>query len=234
MAQLTTIDPVSQSADAVPVAARAAGRLSYPARALHQYVLAAFTSTGKPPASLEISRELRTLANLHRAEPDQVLAELSAADLLAFAADGQIRAAYPFSPTPTAIQVNCEGGPHAYAMCAIDALGMSAMIGRPVTITAEEPGTARPITVSVNVDHAVWTPRGTVVFAGSSGQRGRPSVDRCCGHINFFTNARAARAWAGKHPEITGTILRQRGALRLAIEEFGAMLQPAANAAAAR
>lgn len=33
------------------------------------------------------------------------------------------------------------GGPTAYAMCAIDTLGMSAMLGRPVTITAAEPDT---------------------------------------------------------------------------------------------
>ena len=65
-------------------------------------------------------------------------AELAGRDVIAFDADGEIRAAYPFSPTPTPIQVSWEGGPAAYAMCAIDALGISAMLGRPVTITAAE------------------------------------------------------------------------------------------------
>jgi hypothetical protein len=71
------------------------------------------------------------------------LRRLAAADVLAFTADGQIRAAYPFSAAPTAIQVSWPGGPQVHAMCAIDALGMSAMLGCPVTITAAEPGTGR-------------------------------------------------------------------------------------------
>jgi len=36
---------------------------------------------------------------------------------------GEIRAAYPFSPVPTPIQVRWAGGPVTYAMCVIDALG---------------------------------------------------------------------------------------------------------------
>jgi alkylmercury lyase-like protein len=66
-----------------------------------------------------------------------------------------------------------------------------------------------------------------VVFAGAAGDEGRPSVDRCCGYISFFTTARAARAWASRHPEITGRVLRRDGALRMAIGEFATLLQPA-------
>jgi hypothetical protein len=42
-------------------------------------------------------------------------------------------------------------------MCAIDALGMSAMLSHPVTITAAEPGTGRTITVEA----AAAGPAGT-------------------------------------------------------------------------
>jgi Alkylmercury lyase len=67
--------------------------------------------------------------------------------------------------------------------------------------------------------------RRAVVFAGETGDQGCLSVDRTCGYINFFTSARAARAWAGHHPAITGTVLSQVRALRGGVAEFGAFLR---------
>jgi Alkylmercury lyase len=214
---------VSRDTNPVPAMATRARRLTGPARLVHQAVLASFTATGQPPPAAEIDRLIR----LGGADPDQVRAELTQADLLAFTPGGEIRAAYPFSPAPSPIRVRWNGGPDVYAMCAIDALGMSAMLGRPVAITAAEPGTGRAITVTVDGEQARWAPRSTVVFAGDAGDRGRPSADRCCGYISFFTTGRAARAWARRRPEVTGTVLRQAGALRIGIATFGSLLQPA-------
>jgi len=191
-------------------------------------VLAAFTATGQPPPAAEIERLIRAGGG----DPQQVRAELTKADLLAFTAGGEIRAAYPFSPAPTTIRVRWDGGPDVHAMCAIDALGMSAMLGRPVTIIASEPDTSRAITVTVDAGQARWKPRTAVVFAGDTGDAGRPSADRCCGYISFFTSGRAARTWARRHPEITGTVLRRDGAIRMGVETFGALLQPADGDAA--
>jgi hypothetical protein len=190
---------------------------------VHLAVLAAFIATGQPPPPSELDR----LARAYGADPGAVLAELAASDVLALTADGDIRAAYPFSPAPTPIVVGWAGGPQAYAMCAIDALGMSAMLGRPVTITAAEPGTGRAVTVAVDRDRARWMPRSAVVFAGTTGEPGCPAADRNCGYINFFTTARAARAWARRHPEVTGTLMRRDGALHCGITEFGALLKAA-------
>ena len=194
--------------------------LTPPARQVHLAVMAAFAETGRAPARGEMERTARA----HGADPPAVLAELAARDVIAFGADGEIRAAYPFSPVPTAIQVTWEGGPLTYAMCAIDALGISAMLGRPVTITAAEPGTGRIITVHAHRGQARWDPRRAVVFAGASGDQGCLSVDSTCGYINFFTSAWAARAWVGHHPGVTGTVLRQDRALREGVAEFGAFL----------
>jgi hypothetical protein len=83
---------------------------------------------------------------------------------------------------------------------------MSAILGRPVTITAAEPGTGGIITIRADGDRARWQPRTAGVFAGWAGDACRPSADRACGYINFFTTARAARAWARRHPEITGRL----------------------------
>jgi Alkylmercury lyase len=216
---------VSRDTTPVPAMAARASQLSPAARQVHRAVLAAFVTAGQPPPAAEIERLIRSGAG----EPDRVRAELTAADLLGFTPRGEIRAAYPFSPAPTSIRVSWDGGPDVYAMCAIDALGMSAMLGRPVAITAAEPGTGRTITVTIEGDRARWASRTAVVFAGDTGNPGCPSVDRCCGYISFFTTRRAARAWARRHPEIIGTVLRQAGALRISIDTFGALLQPAGS-----
>jgi hypothetical protein len=210
-----------------PGACRVDG-LSGPARQVHRAVLAAFARTGQPPARSELERVARGPG----VSLDAVLAELAGADVMAFAVGGEIRAAYPFSPVGTPIRVSWAGGPAAYAMCAIDALGMSAMLSRPVTITAAEPGTGRVITIRVDEDRARWQPRTAVVFAGSAGDACRPSADRACGYINFFATARAARAWACRHPEVTGRLLTRPGALDIGIAEFGTLLQAAPRAGA--
>ncbi len=74
-----------------------------------------------------------------------------------------------------------------------------------------------------------------MVFAGSAGDACRPSADCACGYINFFATARDARAWARRHPEVTGRLLTREGALGIGIAEFGTLLQtvprPGAQAA---
>lgn len=198
--------------------------LSPDARRLQVFVLSRFADTGRPPSRADLVR----LAREHGADPQAVLAELAESDVVLFDTAGEVRAAYPFSPTPTAIRVSWDGGPTAYAMCAIDALGMSAMLDRPVVITASEPGTGRTVTVEVDHDQARWTPATAVVYNGAINDPCCPSADRTCGHINFFTSADAAQRWAARHSDITGTILDQAQALDLGIAEFGALMRPKA------
>jgi hypothetical protein len=63
------------------------------------------------------------------------------------------------------------------------------------------------------------------VFAEATGDEGCPAADRTCGYINFFTSVRAARAWAQRHPGITGTVMNRHGALHRGIAEFGTLMQ---------
>ena len=198
-----------------------AATLTGPARQVHLAVLAAFAQAGQAPGRVELER----IARAGGADPAAVLAELAERDVLAFGQAGEIRAAYPFSPSPTPIQVSWERGPVTHAMCAIDALGISAMLGRPVTITATEPGTGRVITVHADRDRARWDPPGAVVFAGATGGDCCHAADRTCGYINFFTSARAARTWARANPAVTGTVLRRAQALRRGVAEFGTFMR---------
>jgi hypothetical protein len=55
--------------------------------------------------------------------------------------------------------------------------------------------------------------------------KGCAVADRTCGYINFFTSARAARAWARANPAITGEVLRRARALRRGVAEFGAFMR---------
>lgn len=212
---------MTQTAGASLNKADCAALLSWPARQVHLAVLATFAGTGQPPGRGELGR----IAQVHGADPATVLAELAERDVIAFGEAGDIRAAYPFSPAHTPIQVSWEGGPAVYAMCAIDALGISAMLGHPVMITATEPGTGRMITVHANGDQARWLPRSAVVFAGAAGVECSHSADRSCGYINFFTSKRAARAWAQANPTVTGKVMSQGRALSWSVAEFGGFMR---------
>ena len=61
--------------------------------------------------------------------------ELDARDLV-YVSDEQIVLAYPWSATPTAFVVVLADGRERWACCAIDALGVPAMLGETVTVRA--------------------------------------------------------------------------------------------------
>ncbi|SMD22944.1 alkylmercury lyase family protein [Kibdelosporangium aridum] len=195
----------------------AVGALGLQARRLHHLLLTHFAETGHAPNRLD----LNTMAHDHGVEPDSAIEELIARDLFAVDDHGEIRAAYPFSPKPTNHVITWSGGPRTYAMCAIDALGISAMLDRPVTITSAEPATGTTITIEVDRHKAHWSPASAVVLAGATDDTCCASVDRTCSHINFFTGTTAAEIWQAAHPHITSTVLTQQEALSCAIAEFG-------------
>jgi Alkylmercury lyase len=195
-------------------------------RAVHQQVLLAFGDAGRAPAlpGLEAAaaRYGRTAAG--------ALADLHAGDFIQLDEAGRIRAAYPFSAVPTPHVVRIDGGPRVHAMCAIDALGMAAMLGRAVTIASTDTRTGQPIMVTVtkNGTDAAWEPPSTVVFRGCLAScadgPALPAAQVSCGHVNFFATPASAAAWAAAHPEVTGETLGQAAALRLGREIFGPLL----------
>jgi Alkylmercury lyase len=216
-------------------------------RAVQQQVLRSFATTGHAPTTADLAET----AARYGATAGAVLDALHAGDYLHVGPDGQIRAAYPFSGVPTPQLVDIDGGPRAYAMCAIDALGMAAMLGTGVTVTSADPGTGTMVTVAVRADgKTVWQPATAVVFNGRlisgeacgpiPGAPARPasaeaygpglaaapaSAEVCCGYMNFFGTRASAEAWAAAHPEITGEILGQAAALQLGVDIFGRSLE---------
>jgi hypothetical protein len=188
-------------------------------RAVHQAVLRSFVHTGTAPDMPSLAKHAAPF------EVSQVLAELADGDFVCLDQAGQITAAYPFSALPTRHRARISGAAAVFAMCAIDALGVSAMTGVPVVIESADPSTGDPVTVNVDGATSTWDPATAVVYVGrTGGQCAGPSASVCCGYMNFFATGAAAAAWAASHPEITGSILGQARALQTGIGIFGQLL----------
>jgi hypothetical protein len=196
---------IEQNRPLVFAKAAAARGLRADARRLHRAILRHFAETGERPSAAALAGQAA------------VLDELQAVDLVLVDRGGEIRAAYPFSPTRTAHHVQIADGPAVYAMCAIDALGISAMLNRPVSITSHD------ITIDVDGAYAIWHPDTAVVYAGTTDQDAT-SADTTCSYINFFVTEEAASAWAEGHPDIAGRLLTQAEAIAAGIAEFGGFL----------
>jgi hypothetical protein len=93
-------------------------------RRIHRALIKAVLTTGNALSVSELADQLGSSPEAVQ-EAFQVLAT---ADYLALDADGHVSCIYPLSatPTPHAMVVN---GARRFAMCAIDALGMPAMLG---------------------------------------------------------------------------------------------------------
>ncbi len=189
-------------------------------RAVHQAVLRHFTATGSAPEP----EALEPAAARYGRTAGEVLAELDRGDFLTLGADRKIRAAYPFSATQTPHRVRITGGAEVWSMCAIDALGIPAMLGQDVVITSKDPVTGEPVTVAAGPDRTtVWQPGGTVVYIGSRSCSG-PAATVCCDALNFFTSTASARTWAREHPDVTGNVAGQSRAEEIVRQIFGALL----------
>jgi hypothetical protein len=187
-------------------------------RAVLQAVLRSFAATGRAPdrATLEAAAPPGVPA-------DRILAELAAGDFLTLDGQGQITAAYPFSARPTGIEVVLPGGVRVAAMCAVDALGVPAMLGTDAVITSADPVSGEPVQVRFTGGAAAWQPAGAVVFYGARFGPGL-SAAVCCGYLRFFVGRATAGQFAAAHPEAGGTILDQATAQELGEQIFGELL----------
>jgi hypothetical protein len=190
-------------------------------RAVHHAILRAFAATGRPPAVAELER----VAALDGATAPDVLVKLHAADTIRLDADHQIAVAYPFSTAPTRHRVRLAGGVRVWAMCAIDALGMPAMLDTDAVIMYSDPANGRPVTVTVVDGDYLWDPATAVVFLSAVTGAG-PSAETCCDDLNFFTTPASARTWIEAHPPLRGEILDPASAEHRGRRIFGTLFLP--------
>ncbi|MCZ4507434.1 organomercurial lyase [Streptomyces sp. ActVer] len=189
-------------------------------RAAHQAVLRHFAAEGAAPDITALD-PIAAVAGRTAAE---VLAELDREDFLTLDAAGRIRAAYPFSAVGTRHRVRLASGAQVWSMCAVDALGISAMLGgQDVRISSSDPVNDQPVTITFTAGSTHWEPTDAVVFIGRREADG-PAATVCCDALNFFTSRASARQWQQAHPEISGQIVSQDRALRIGQQTFGPIL----------
>ena len=191
-------------------------------QAVHRAILRGFASTGRAPAAAE----LESIDAIHGSTAHEVLVNLHNVDAVRLDADDQIAVAYPFSATPTRHRVRLTSGIEVWAMCAIDALGLPAMLDTDAVITSSDPANGRPVTVTVAAGRYRWDPVTAVVFLSAAAGGDGPSAETCCNDLNFFTTKASAQAWIDAHPPIRGEILDSASAEDRGRRIFGTLLRP--------
>jgi hypothetical protein len=190
-------------------------RVPAPARELHVRILRHFAETGGPP-TLDDPR-----ADKH------ALAQLIEADLVETDPDtGAIRGAYPFVAESRGHRVDIARGPTVESYCAIDTLGIPAMLGKDATIASRDPHSGEPVNVEVRGGRATWEPGdavATVPMAELCDRQGRKAVDCVCPTTNFYASHANAEAYRRAHG-LSLEILTIPQAQRLGTMTFGALL----------
>lgn len=168
------------------------------------------------PESAELELQARALG----IKLEDGLAELQHRDVLRLERDHRsVALAYPFSGTATPHRVTLgDSGTAVFAMCAIDALGIPFLAGRPATVRSRDPVTGAPIEVTIDPEgRREWEPPEAAVVAAVSGTG--TTADCCCPHVNFV-----ARREGGQERGLTGLVLEMPDAIELGRRIFGDLL----------
>jgi Alkylmercury lyase len=193
-------------------------RLSDPEREFYFWILHRFATDGRPSGA-DMEGEATRLG-LHT---EDALAKLACEDLVHLGDDREVIVAYPFSGRPTAHQVRFQSGHEAYAMCAIDALGIAAMFDQPIHIASNDPLSGDAVRVQLAPDGtASWDPQSAVVVAGVI-DRSADSFRTCCPALNFFVSAENGECWLARHPQVRGRVMSLPEAVAAGRAVFGAV-----------
>jgi alkylmercury lyase-like protein len=106
---------------------------------------------------------------------DDALETLDAQDLILLR-DGRVELAYPFSGVPTPFVVILSGDRERYACCAVDALGIAAMVGQRIRIRSRCHHCGEPLAFSTAPDGPDAEATGIMVWVG----RRDPEARRVC------------------------------------------------------
>jgi hypothetical protein len=174
--------------------------LSEGERALYRWILASF-ARATPPQVAQLCDRASELG----LQIEQTLDLFAELDLVHHdPASGEILVAYPFSARPRGHAVLIDSTHRVEAMCAIDALGIAAMLQRPIEVTSHDPLSGAEIWVRLDPgEGAWWEPSTAVVLAGSACCDG-PSFRGCCDVLNFFQTAESAHAWTAPRSCVDG------------------------------
>lgn len=163
-------------------------------RRLHRALLEGLLATGEVP----LAADLAGVAGIDESAVPERLWELVEADYAGCDETGRLRCLYPLSVGQTPHVVTIDGR-RRYAMCAIDALGVAAMLGQAVVIETGcvGCGTAMRIELCPGALMSV-APPGAVVVARLGSEE--PAREVCCPVTVFACGAEDAQAFAERTP----------------------------------
>lgn len=160
----------------------------------------------------------------------EVLRALRRRDLVVLDERGTaVMAAYPFSARETGHRVRLDGLAAVHALCAIDALGMGAMLGCDTAIESSCPECGVPVRITTRDKGralASATPATAVVWAGIRYANGCGATSGCAVKL-FFCNDEHLVAWRQRaDPGGAGFRLSVESALQVGQGLFVPMLAP--------
>jgi hypothetical protein len=188
-------------------------------RELYRRILSTFASGNVP------SREaVMVAAENSEQSGDKALRRMVEIDLIQVSDDGAIMCAYPFSATPTGHDVVLDDGTLLHAMCAVDALGIPAMLHRSCHISTSDPLNGAQIRLYVDASGQVNAdPPGAVVVSAVASGTG-PLSSLCCPLLNTFESRATAEEFLSRHPELSSVILSLADASTWGAAVFGGVL----------
>jgi hypothetical protein len=154
---------------------------------LHDGLFVPWTETGRAPAPDEFARRLK----ISQPEADRLLDELQACGeavgggILRVPGSELVAVAWPLSNVPTGITVTVAGGKPAFARCAIDALGVSAMLEKRTVVEGTARDNGQRLRVVVDGARIVEANPAEVVVVRGNG----------CDNMSFFSSRAAGDAW---------------------------------------
>jgi hypothetical protein len=190
-------------------------------QAMHQAILRHFIETGQVSTAATLTMSLARSP----IEVETMLTELAAKCLYRDPSGGEILAAYPFSARPTPHRLHLLNDQEIYAMCAIDALGVSAMLDQPVTIRSSCAHCGLPVSLEVQGERVVTIqPSSIVIWYQAAEESCIPATAKCPG-INFFCQAAHRVEWSKAHFDSNGHQLTVAVTLERGIKIFGPLLK---------
>jgi hypothetical protein len=194
-------------------------RLDDSERELYFWILHRFATDGRP-SSVDTDAEAQRLG-LDVVDAFETLAR---EDLVHLDEAGEVAVAYPFSGRTTAHQVRFQSGHEAYAMCAIDALGIAPMFDQPVKIASTDPLAGDDVRAQLTPEgDGTWEPESAVVVAAVI-DRSEDSFRGCCPALNFASVQNGER-WLEQHPSVRGQVVSMPEAIAAGRAVFGDVLR---------
>jgi hypothetical protein len=183
-------------------------------RAILDGIFRQWIELGRAPTPAEFAQRMK----LTQPEANWLLDEMQAcgesteAGILRAPTSELIAIAWPLANIPTGIIVKVDGGKPVFGRCAIDALGVSEMLGKKTTVveaTARDNGT--PLRIVVSGQEILGAePAGIVIVKG-----------RGCDTMSFFSSKEAGEKWQKEHGG-EGTLFTLANAVKNGAEIFGA------------